>query len=117
MIEIETVSSIGNISVATQQNRGHPPEYWAERATERICGISENAAPHVKQQAEAFRVAIGMSLISMIAMESSMNATDLLIMGEPSLTWWVIPIMLFVGFITPWPYNYWRLKKYGISCH
>jgi len=66
---------------------------------------------------EAFRVAIGMSLISMIAMESSMNATDLLIMGEPSLTWWVIPIMLFVGFITPWPYNYWRLKKYGLACH
>ena len=66
---------------------------------------------------EAFRVAIGMSLISMIAMESSMNATDLLIMGEPTLTWWVIPIMLFVGFITPWPYNYWRLKKYGVSCH
>ena len=66
---------------------------------------------------EAFRVAIGMSLISMIAMESSMNATDILIMGEPSLTWWVIPIMLFVGFITPWPYNYWRLKKYGLACH
>ena len=66
---------------------------------------------------EAFRVAIGMSLISMIAMEASMNATDLLIMGEPSLTWWVIPIMLFVGFITPWPYNYWRLKKYGLACH
>ncbi len=66
---------------------------------------------------EAFRVAIGMSLISMIAMESSMNATDLLIMGEPTLTWWIIPIMLLVGFLTPWPYNYWRLKKYGISCH
>ncbi len=66
---------------------------------------------------EAFRVAIGMSLISMIAMEASMNATDLLIMGEPTLTWWIIPIMLFVGFMTPWPYNYWRLKKYGVSCH
>ena len=66
---------------------------------------------------EAFRVAIGMSLISMIAMETSMNATDLIIMGEPTLTWWIIPIMLFVGFITPWPYNYWRLKKYGVSCH
>ena len=51
---------------------------------------------------EAFRVAIGMSLISMIAMESSMNATDLLIMGEPTLTWWIIPIMLLVGFLTPW---------------
>ena len=66
---------------------------------------------------EAFRVAIGMSLISMIAMESSMNATDLLIMGEPTLTWWVIPIMLFVGFITPLPYNYYRLKKWGFGCH
>ena len=58
MIEIDTVGGLGNIAVDTQQYRGHPPEYWAEKATERICGISENAAPHVKQQAEAFRVAI-----------------------------------------------------------
>lgn len=58
MIKIETVSSIGSIGVDTQQNRGHPPEYWAERATDRICGISENAEGHVRQQAEAFRVAI-----------------------------------------------------------
>jgi len=28
-----------------------------------------------------------------------------------------VPIMLIVGFLTPWPYNYWRLKKFGISCH
>ncbi|MDC3174752.1 DUF4396 domain-containing protein, partial [Candidatus Pelagibacter sp.] len=27
------------------------------------------------------------------------------------------PIMLLVGFLTPWPYNYWRLKKFGINCH
>jgi hypothetical protein len=25
--------------------------------------------------------------------------------------------MLAVGFLTPWPYNYWRLKKFGIACH
>jgi hypothetical protein len=25
--------------------------------------------------------------------------------------WWVVPIMLMVGFLTPWPYNYWRLKN------
>jgi len=25
--------------------------------------------------------------------------------------------MLVVGFLTPWPYNYWRLKKYGAACH
>ncbi len=66
---------------------------------------------------EGFKVAIGMSLISMIAMESAMNITDYLMTGGAMLTWWVIPIMLFVGFITPWPYNYWRLKKYGKACH
>ena len=58
MIKIDTVSSLGGIKVDTENYRGHPPEYWAERATERICGISENAAPHIKQQAEAFRLSI-----------------------------------------------------------
>ncbi len=33
------------------------------------------------------------------------------------LTWWVVPIMLAVGFVTPWPYNYWRLKKFNQACH
>ena len=66
---------------------------------------------------DAFQVAIGMSLISMIAMEAAMNLVDLVLTGGAILTWWVIPLMLISGFLTPWPYNYWRLKKYGISCH
>jgi len=66
---------------------------------------------------EAFKVAIGMSLISMIAMEASMNIVDFLLTGGAMLTWWVIPIMLLAGFLTPWPYNYWRLKKHGQACH
>ena len=66
---------------------------------------------------EGFKVAIGMSLISMVAMEASMNITDYLITGGAMLTWSAIPFMLFIGFITPWPYNYWRLKKLGRSCH
>ena len=65
----------------------------------------------------AFKTAIGMSFISMISMEVSMNITDYLLTGEAMLTWWVVPIMLVVGFLTPWPYNYWRLKKFGINCH
>ncbi|MEE2748323.1 MAG: DUF4396 domain-containing protein [Candidatus Thermoplasmatota archaeon] len=65
---------------------------------------------------EAFKTACGMSLISMISMEAAMNIVDVLITGGAMLTWWVIPIMLFAGFITPWPYNYWRLKKYDKSC-
>ena len=66
---------------------------------------------------EAFRVAIGMSLISMISMEAAMNVVDLVLTGGAKLTWWVIAPMLIAGFLTAWPYNYWRLKKYGVSCH
>ena len=65
----------------------------------------------------AFKTAVGMSLISMISMEAAMNLTDYLLTGGAMLTWWVIPIMLIVGFVTPWPYNYWRLKKYNEACH
>jgi len=65
----------------------------------------------------AFKTAVGMSLISMISMETTMNLTDYLLTGGAMLTWWVIPIMLAVGFVTPWPYNYWRLKKYNQACH
>jgi hypothetical protein len=53
----------------------------------------------------------------MLAMEAAMNLTDYAFTGGAILTWWVIPISLFVGFITPWPYNYWRLQKHGKSCH
>lgn len=67
--------------------------------------------------AESFRTAVGMSMISMIGMEVAMNATDVALTGGAILTWWVIPIMLAVGFVTPWPYNYWRLKKWGMACH
>ena len=65
----------------------------------------------------ALKTALGMSFISMIAMELTMNFTDWFLMGGAILIWWVIPIMLVVGFITPWPYNYWRLKKYDLACH
>jgi len=65
----------------------------------------------------AFRTACGMSLISMISMEAAMNITDVLITGGAMLAWYTIPPMLIAGFLTPWPYNYWRLKKYGVACH
>ena len=65
----------------------------------------------------AVKTAFGMSFISMISMEVAMNLTDYLITGGAVLTWHVIPIMLCVGFVTPLPYNYYKLKKYNISCH
>ena len=65
----------------------------------------------------AFKTAVGMGLISMISMEIAMNLTDYLLTGGAILTWWVVPIMLAAGFVTPWPYNYWRLKKFNEACH
>jgi hypothetical protein len=66
---------------------------------------------------EAFRTAIGMSLISMILMELAMNLADYGMMGEPAITLAVLPVTLGAGFLAAWPYNYWRLKKHGKCCH
>ena len=66
---------------------------------------------------KALKTAFGMSFISMVSMEITMNLTDYFLTGGAILTWWVIPIMLIAGFLTPWPYNYWRLKKFNQSCH
>ena len=66
---------------------------------------------------KAFKTALGMSFISMISMEIAMNVTDVILTGGAILNWWLVHIMLIVGFLTPWPYNYWRLKKYNIACH
>ena len=66
---------------------------------------------------QALKTALGMSFISMVSMEVAMNLTDYLLTGGSILNWWVVPIMLAVGFVTPWPYNYRRLKKFNIACH
>ena len=66
---------------------------------------------------KALQTACGMSLISMISMEITMNLTDYLLTGGAVITWWIVPIMLAVGFVTPWPYNYFRLKKFNQACH
>ena len=65
---------------------------------------------------DALKTACGMGLISMISMELAMNLVDFLLTGGARVDLFVIPFMLIAGFITPWPYNYWRLKKRGIGC-
>jgi len=65
----------------------------------------------------ALRTAVGMSLLSMILMELAMNLADFGMMGAPSITLQVLPYTLGAGFVAAWPYNYWRLKKFGKCCH
>ncbi len=67
--------------------------------------------------ANALKTALGMSLISMVSMEVAMNLVDYLMTGGAELNPVVVPVMLLAGFITPLPYNYWRLKALGKACH
>ena len=53
----------------------------------------------------------------MVSIEVAIKITVVFLTGGAMLTWWAVTNMLFVGIITPWPYNYWRLKKYNIACH
>ena len=49
-------------------------------------------------------------------MEIAMNVTDVILTGGACLLGGC-SYNAFCWFITPWPYNYWRLKKYNIACH
>ena len=66
---------------------------------------------------QSLKIALGMSLISMIGMEIAMNSVDFILNGKAVINIQTIGPVLLAGFLTPLPYNYWRLKKFGISCH
>ena len=66
---------------------------------------------------DALKIALGMSLISMIGMEVAMNSVDFMLNGKAVVNLETLIPVLLAGFIAPLPYNYWRLKKFGIACH
>ncbi|KAL5340197.1 male sterility protein-domain-containing protein [Aspergillus crustosus] len=70
----------------------------------------------------AARTAMGMSLVSMLAMEAAENVVDYHLTGgvvaldDPKF-WMAAMVSVGAGFLAPLPYNYWRLKVYGRACH
>ena len=46
---------LGLIEAKTSNFGGHPPEFWAEQLTNKICGYSDDSEPHVKEQARAYK--------------------------------------------------------------
>ena len=64
----------------------------------------------------AINTAFKMSIISMLVMEVCMNTVDLVFAGGV-INLLIVPFMLIAGFLSPLPYNYYRLKKYNESCH
>ncbi len=49
---------LGVIEAKTTNFGGHPPEFWAERLTEKIVSYSEDKDPHIREQARAYKDAI-----------------------------------------------------------
>jgi|TARA_R100001129_G_scaffold99276_1_gene67773 hypothetical protein len=49
---------LGIIEAKTTNYGGHPPEFWAERLTEKLVAYSADTEPHIQAQAEAYRDAI-----------------------------------------------------------
>lgn len=74
---------------------------------------------------KAWQTAAGMSLISMVSMELAENIIELYITGGLSgcgmnnseLFWQAVPPAMCAGFLTPLPYNFYMLRKYGRGCH
>ncbi|KAJ5418849.1 uncharacterized protein N7487_002399 [Penicillium crustosum] len=70
----------------------------------------------------AARTAMGMSMVSMLAMELAENAVDyhltggIVAFGDPKF-WMAAVLSMGAGYLAPLPYNYLRLRKYGKSCH
>jgi hypothetical protein len=70
----------------------------------------------------AVRTAMGMSMISMVAMEAAENIVDyhltggVVALGDPNF-WMAVVLSIAAGYLVPLPYNYLRLKKYGKACH
>ncbi|KAL4814487.1 hypothetical protein BDW67DRAFT_165856 [Aspergillus spinulosporus] len=70
----------------------------------------------------AVRTAMGMSLVSMAAMEAAENLVDYHLTGgvinlnDPAF-WIAAGVSIGAGFLAPLPYNYWRLRALGRSCH
>ena len=46
---------LGLIEAKTSNYGGHPPEFWAERLTEKIVSTSDSEDPYIKEQARAYR--------------------------------------------------------------
>lgn len=70
----------------------------------------------------AFTTAFSMSFISMVTMEIAMNISDFIITGGKAAFnspqyWYAFLIAAIAGFLTPLPYNYYKLKKYNQACH
>lgn len=123
--------SIGDFAMIIYLQAYHPGTPMAVQiALAIIAGLSTSVAletvlMRIREKfawGAALRMAIGMSFLSMVAMEVAMNTTDFMITGgtmalsDPRYWLAFIPAAA-AGFLAPLPYNYYQLKKHNKACH
>lgn len=123
--------SIGDFAMIIYLQVYHPgTPMWLQMALAIMAGLLtsialETTILHLKEKLvwkAALKMALSMSLISMVGMEVVMNTTDFMLTGGKaqlsSFTYWMafLPAAL-AGFLAPLPYNYYQLKKHNKACH
>ena len=51
-------TNVGSVVVATTQDKGHDPQFWAKAASDRIVSVGGTCHPLIAQQAEAFKQSV-----------------------------------------------------------
>ena len=64
-----------SVDVATSNDGGHPPEFWAKRSVERIVSISDTTDPNIAAQARVFRDHVEQVILSNIKQAISCDRT------------------------------------------
>ena len=123
--------SIGDFAMILYLQVYHPgTPMWLQMTLAIIAGLFtsialETSILHLREKLvwkTALKMALSMSLISMVGMELVMNTTDFMITGGKaqlaSAAYWLafLPAAL-AGFLAPLPYNYFQLKKHNKACH
>ncbi|TIA11777.1 hypothetical protein D6C80_07233 [Aureobasidium pullulans] len=70
----------------------------------------------------AFKTAMGMSFISMLAMEMAENVVDYHLTGgvvalQDPRFWTAAIVSIAAGYLVPLPWNYYRLRRWEKACH
>ena len=58
MFSDSSQASVGDVMIVVSNNGGHPPEFWAKQASDRIVGVANSAHPAIREQANSFKEAI-----------------------------------------------------------
>ena len=73
-----SILEVGGVVVATSQDKGHDPEFWAKAAADKIVSVGGSCHPLIAQQAEAFKHSVEASVAFYITEAIKSDRTTLI---------------------------------------